>query len=588
MFILASTFKFLHYSIILIPKTNLMKKTLFIIAAILLYMAPLMAQQVGIEKSAEFDEPDYGWNKLLQLKNGNTLFFHSTKKDGIDIVVYNKQRKQIATRTLESRLWDAGKMRQSKIVGLYEINGEPVIFVVQADSKAPTLYRMRINGNNGAIVKEDELGNLPKTSIWKGYAMAFGNVDMPDIIVEKDPNSDCYVVIFFDGFSHETNKRIKVEHYDGAHKVLNTVFYDSPEGKYKYLRYIGAAVDGNKRVFITAYGYNGKADEDVSPKVIISKVNVGETKFSHSLINVSNDFNDTKSVMIYNKNTNKLQLMTLTTAKSDAASAMAFGHVDFLYYRKKSNPCIALLNYIDPETMQLLSTQPIKGAKIDAYGQLNIEKEYEFDGVPQNMVLNKDNTTTILMEELAHVRKSHSSGPGHISTNSYTTQLGPVGISELSDTGAELKGYTISKLQQAQGTLPILYMAGRSKGVFSYPLGASHKSNDNEFLSYDYINAPNGRYVIFNDLPRNTDKTEDDDSRKMVTSVSATNTMCYKLNDPKMDKFYLFGEPDGKKESTFCYIESSDYNRDVNTYATMIVERDGRSKSARIAWITFQ
>ena len=50
----------------------------------------------------------------------------------------------------------------------------------------------------------------------------------------------------------------------------------------------------------------------------------------------------------------------------------------------------------------------------------------------------------------------------------------------------------------------------------------------------------------------------------------------------------LFGEPDGKKASTFCYIESSDYNKDINTYATMIVERDGKDKSARIAWITFQ
>jgi len=572
-----------------------MKKTVSIIAALLLCFCSLMAQQVGIEKSAEFDEPDYGWNKLLQLKNGNTLFFHSTKKDGIDLVIYNKQRKQIATRTLESRLWDVGQMKRSKIVGLYEINGEPVIFIVQADDKSPTLFRMRLNGNTGAIVKEDKLGSLPKSSIWQGYAIAFGNVDMPDIIVEKDPNSDCYATIFFDGFSHETNKRIKVVHYDGTHKVLNTVFYDSPNGKYKYLRYIGSAVDGDKRVFIATYGFNGKADEDTNPAVITSRVNVGETKFTHTLINVSNDFNDTKSVMLYNKNTNKLQLMTLTMARMDAGSqvkdAMIFSNVNFNVKWKKSLSCIALLSYIDPETLNILSTQPLTGSKIEAYGKLNVDTEYEYDGVPQNMVLNKDNTTTILMEDIANVKKSHGHSPmigSHLANMTYTTELGPIGISELSDTGAELKGYAISKLQQAQGTLPILYMSGRYKGMFSYPQSMSHKSNNNEFLSYDYINAPNGRYVIFNDLPKNSDKEEEDDSRKMVTSVSATNTMCYKLNDPKMDKFYLFGEPDGKKASTFCYIESSDYNKDVNTYATMIIERDGRSKSARIAWITFQ
>ena len=70
--------------------------------------------------------------------------------------------------------------------------------------------------------------------------------------------------------------------------------------------------------------------------------------------------------------------------------------------------------------------------------------------------------------------------------------------------------------------------------------------------------------------------------------MSSTNTMCYRLNDPKMDKFYLFGEPGDHNNSTFCYIESSDYNTDLNTYATMIVERDGRDKVAKIAWVKFE
>ena len=53
-----------------------------------------LTAQYHVEKSAEFDEPDFGWNKLLQLKNGNTFYFHSTKKDGMEVTVYNKQRKK--------------------------------------------------------------------------------------------------------------------------------------------------------------------------------------------------------------------------------------------------------------------------------------------------------------------------------------------------------------------------------------------------------------------------------------------------------------------------------------------------------------
>ena len=45
----------------------------------------LSAEQFHVEKSVEFDEPEFGWNKLLQLKNGNTFYFHSTRKDGIEL-----------------------------------------------------------------------------------------------------------------------------------------------------------------------------------------------------------------------------------------------------------------------------------------------------------------------------------------------------------------------------------------------------------------------------------------------------------------------------------------------------------------------
>jgi hypothetical protein len=286
-----------------------MKKiTLF--AVFLLHICTLTAQQFHVEKSAEFDEPDFGWNKLLQLKNGNTFYFHSTRKDGIEVTVYDKQRKQTASQTLESNLWDVGKMKQSKIVGLHEINGQPVLFVVQGDDRQPTLYRMQINPNTGAKMGEAKLGALPKIGLLAGYKIAFGGADIPDIIVEKDPNSDCYAVIYFDGLAHDRKDRIKVVHYDGSNKVLTTALYDSPQGKYKSLRYIGASVDGAKRVFIATYGFNGNAKDDANPAVIVSKVNAGETKFTHSQIKVSKDFNDTKSVMLYNHSTNKVVLMT--------------------------------------------------------------------------------------------------------------------------------------------------------------------------------------------------------------------------------------------------------------------------------------
>jgi hypothetical protein len=296
-------------------------------------------------------------------------------------------------------------------------------------------------------------------------------------------------------------------------------------------------------------------------------MNVGDSSFAHNLLNFSEDFDKTQSVMRYNANNNQIQLLTLSFVKSK----------HHIMSSKTQNEYLTLLSYIDPETLALLNVKQVVGAKIDDYGRKNIDKDYEYSGMPQQMIINKDNTTTILSEEMQQVTVYSN----HM-THTYT-YLGPVGVSELSDTGAEVHGYAISKKQKADDVFPHLYISQRSKGIFT----PARKSNTDAFLSFDYINAPNGNYIVFNDLPGNADKDETDDNVKTVKSVSATNTMCYKLNEPKLDRFFLFGEPDGKRSSTFCYIESSDYNKDINTYATIIVERDGRSKAAKIAWIKF-
>jgi hypothetical protein len=549
-------------------------KKIFLWAIPMLLMSMLsFAQQFSVQKSPEFDEPEYGWNKLLQLKNGYTFFFHGSKKEGVELTVYNPQRRVAAKRELNSKLWDVDKIQQTTIRGLYEINGEAVLFVVQGDERQPTLYRMRLNGTTGMVVKEDELGRLPKMGMGAGYALSFGHVDMPDIIVEKDPESDNYAVIFFNSLAHDRSERIRVLHYGSDHKVLSDAFYDSPDGMFKYLTFIACAVDGNKRVFVTTYARSSNA-EDVASRVIVSSLNAGDTAFKHNLLEFSEDFKDTKAVMLYNHNDNKLQLLTLTYERTKKKMFSGTSHKTYL----------VLMSYIDPATLKLLSVKPFAGDKIQAYGKNNIDEDYEFTGMPQDMFINKDNTTTILFEQNLQVTEYN----GHVS-HTYTL-LGPVGVSEMNDTGAEMAGYAINKKQHASGVFPLLYLNQRAKGQF-FPTQAHimfKRGDNNEFLSYDYINAPGGHYVIFNDLPGNFEKDEDETKRKTMAIVSNSDAMCFKLNGGSIDKMYLFGEPDGKHSATFAYIESSDYNKDTHTYATLIVEKDGRDKAAKIAWVTFK
>ncbi|MCD6011026.1 MAG: hypothetical protein K0Q79_888 [Flavipsychrobacter sp.] len=545
-----------------------MKKILLALIAVLATIPALFGQQFKIEKSLPFEEPEYGWNRVIQLRNGNTFFFHTTKKEGINVVVYNKDRKVIGKRTLVSKKWDAEKMKTAQFKGFYEINGEPVIFVSQPDGREPVLYRMRLNPTTGFIAKEDEIGRMPKVSLFAGYAVAFGGVDPFDFFVEKDAESDHYAVITYNSLAPNTDERIKVQYYDATHKKIGEAYYRSPGGAFKYLQYLGAVVDGNKRMYVTSYAYNEARGGSATPKLIVSRLNVGDTSFTHSVLELTEEFEEAKAIMQYNRNNNKLQLLTLTLDKKKGG----FNGKTTSYYS-------VAINYIDPETLKLVLSKPVSGQKITAYGVEHIDKKFEYSGMPQHMIINKDKTTTILFEESSETTYR----------SLVRTQLGSIGISELSDFSTELRGYAISKRQQAEDAFPKLYIWRRSKGMFQFSQHIEIGDvNVNQYLSYDYVNSDKGRFVIFNDLPGNAEKGEEDEKRKIVARVSETNTICYKLNEGRMDKFYLFGDPTGKDASTFCDIACSDFNKETNTYATIIVERNGREKKAKVAWVTFE
>ena len=538
-----------------------MRKLLCIILSLTLCMPALFAQAPHIEKSEAFDEPDNGYNKLLQMKNGNTFFFHFQKREGIEIDVYNKERKVSATQDISSDLWDTKKMGRITVAGLYEINGEAVLFIVETEGRVPTLYRMRFNGTTGAKIKEEEIGSSSKSK-----AFAFIQ-ETNSIFVEKDPESDCYAVIFFNGYSKDPDDRIKLMHFDGNHQQIGFAYYDSPDENFKYLRFISAVVDGNKRVFISTYGAASLRGKE--GKVFISSLKAGDKAFVNKALNFTEDFKDTKSLMAYNRGTNSLQMLTMSFT---TASIGFFGGGTKAKY-------LSFMSYIDPESLDLKSVKPVMGQKIMEYSHSTLKTDLDYKGLPQNMIINKDNSTTILSEELTY--KIVTTRTGNSTTTQEWTYMGGIATNELNADGSEKSGYWIKKMQKADGIYPPLYISSRTKGRWT-----ALSTGNNSYYSYDYVNTDNNRYIIFNDNDQNFDKEEDEKKRKVVTKVNKLNTICYSLNGGGVNKSFLFGEAeDGKSNSVF--IDASDYDKSLNTYATIMVERDGRDRSAKIAWIKF-
>ena len=367
---------------------NFRKIVQVFLLAILSSTTTIIAQQFHVEKSEVFDEPGGGWNQILQLKNGNTFLLHMEDKGGIDVTVYDKSRKIAAQKNITGKLWDPADVVDK---WLYEINGEPVVFLNLQDHYQRTLVRIRLNPADGGMIKEEIVTSAGAA---KSSPVEFGFID-----VKKDLESDCYAVIAES--LRGVDGKIKVTHYDGDHKKISEADYKGVgPGSFRYTRYSSVLVDGNKSVYVVLSGFKEKPKYalEVPPrmvgdsKIVVAKLNAGEKVFTNKTVNLNVDFSDeVASQMLYNRKNNQIELRTKSLSES---KTKRFTGTTTRFY-------MSLIMYIDPETLNIINAKAVSGQMVNEYGIAHIDKDYEFTGVPNKMFINKDNTTSIIMEKTA-------------------------------------------------------------------------------------------------------------------------------------------------------------------------------------------
>ncbi len=561
-----------------------MKNLLLTLAATLNVICSF-SQVKNVEYSLPFEEPEKGWYKVMQLSNGNTFFFNFNNADGVEVTVYKPDRKIAGRKKLTSTVWDPKNLKNSTMEGIYEIAGQPVIFLQQLNDRVPELFRIQLNPENGAIVKQQKLGELPKYSMMAGYAMAFGGVDAEDFIVEKDPYSDAYAVVHYNSFSKESNKRIELVHYtveNGEHVEINRSYYDAQN--FKYTNYIGMTVNSDKAVHLAAYGYNTESSGGKDSRVIISRIKKGESAFTNVNLEFTDDFKETEGLMNYNPETGMIQMLTLTLLKSKGkANPLMSTTKSVSYY-------MALVTYIDPESLQIIKKALLPMDGIEAYVKSKNIGDDEFQGMPVNMILNNDNTSTILLEE-----KTESSNSRSATT---TVTLNRIGIVSLDNTGKDIEAYAIYKNQIAEGQpMENMYLAKRGKGMWSYrkKVGMTMYTpiDNRSFYSYDCINTTaNNTYIIYNDNPKNyingQFKTRPDKLGVVASTVSENAAVYRKIAHTQIESGYLYGGNPDKDQTAFCNIESSHFRKETGVYAALMVKRNKKEKKAYISWVTLE
>jgi hypothetical protein len=523
--------------------------------------ASLPAYALKYDLSTGFKEPTEGSLKVMLLKNGNTAMLNITPKDGIFIKLFDANKRPLTELTHESDLWESGKMKRADIKSVYEIDGNITVFIQHMLGKTPVLFRLVLDGQTGKMLKEEKIGELHKYSFGDGYAMAFG-VPPDNFYIEKDQYSDNYAVVHFMGFESDRNKRIQVVHYNNKHQEISRAYFSSPDDHFKYLNYVGMVVLGDKSVLVSAYGYNTSNSGGKDSRLIISKLDKGSVGFQHKLLEFTDDFKDTRAVLRYNPKSDVVVMLSITRLST---KQKFFGNTASTSY-------LPLITMIDPHSFSILKAAPLKTPKLDQIA-LGLQYKNGFQGLPQDIYVNSDNTYTVVMEEMMQQVVYTNNR-----VTSMSTYLGNAGVAQLDAEGNETAANLIPKAQMVKGMLyEEMYINHRKNS-------AQHTFAGNQYLSFAYAEGKNTGYIFINDYEKNSESIRKG-KVSMVYTVSGTDAFCYVLKNGDFQREYVFGNPSGEKDKRYAMFSVSDYKPEIHTYATIMIEKQGKEKVAKIAWL---
>lgn len=488
--------------------------------------------------SAPFPEPVDGDTRLAVLENGN-IFHYYLSPSSMQVKIYDKDGQTIINKNNTYTTYTQGKSlyRGAGLIDMFETNGD-IVVLYSINKGKRNLWRFVLDGTTGALKKADELGEVGEV---KGYGYVLEDLQTNYIYTDKDPVSDHYAVLLFDGYNIKSPAGIKVIVYNGQHEEVSSASLQGYED-IKDINYGGMELY-DKTVYLLTNRYVPKQKKLMNIPVTLSILRSGTHEFETKELAIQPSSIKSKHNIVYNPGLNTLFIVTTTETKSKIKHNLA-GGTTVKYYE-------TMLTQADPASLTIISSKPYTGEKAMMYARNVLKLKDGFNGIAPEVYGNKDKTITLMPESQYEVSTSRS-------TATYVDKIGLVTIDE---TGKE-KDAVVIPIRTVGRVTP-----GRA--------GA-------DYFEYRYVNADNASYIILNDLPENFKKAPGDKLHTMTT-ISDANTVVYKITDGNISESYLFGKPASKRATRFSMIGNSTFDERTNTYATIVV--NGEDKKARVAWV---
>ncbi|MBW7913406.1 MAG: hypothetical protein H3C54_06850 [Taibaiella sp.] len=532
---------------------------------LILLIVSLSVRANNSQLSEKIDIPQTGWDKVLQMSNGNTFLFHFEARKPIVVKVFNPERKEINSHRFIGELVDVVALENSELHGIYEINGEAVIFISQAITNRNTLVALRFNGENGKLVKEHQLVASPSFQRKNDFSLVKNNV------------TGGYAVFCMKNLVVNPNETLNLLIFDEKHNLVRDIPVTVKTKDYDYTQHVSTTIgdDGSIVVLLDCKKIVHYPDDN-DHYITVCYVAPGDSVFSNAMTKLPKQLGPLYGVYTYNEFSSKLNvfLVNATTVLRNHGlqTLREIVYTPFMLYYNKYN--LGDMKY-----------NPIQHARANKMLQEATDTMHHTEPVPMRVYTNGFGINTVISEE-------NFMGVKFSNGNTVASCIGNIVVTKLGEDGREIWSEILPKRQFLLNTLSVDELQLRGQKTYMFRRRDPISDWLYQFASFYSFTTPKGDcYVIYNDMRSNFDHALTDAPYPMSsytdnTHLTNASAICYKVTPRReSSKQYLL---DGINTSILpgsVMVESGDYNIKNNTYASLFVVMENGENMLKLGWV---
>lgn len=525
-----------------------MKKTI-IFCMLLCVRLTTQAQFTTIAEGADFKEPEQGFARILQFRNGNTMYLQFSMEGGIDIQLYDAGHKLLQQQTVTAAY---GKLERGSVDAVFETGGNATLLVSELADKAPVLHRLVINGNTAQLDKEEKLLELAKLNANQLRNALLANTGRLDFFIRNDPQTGHYAIVKIDPNATDKARQMEVVYYGTGHEELSRASFSSTANSYRDFGYWDMAVNGgDKLVLLGRASQEGSTDREL---VMATLVKGAQTLDVHPL-KFPKNLEAEGVIMKYDPVIAQYIIVATGVRKRERFTYLG----------------LAGSGAQQGDSARLVFPEKASEKSIELFGKKRV-----YEGVPQDLFINKDGSFSIVWEELEDMSVQRQNGMLKANTNT-----GNIAVVMFDNKGMETGNYLIPKKHYLPGVRMREFSHAGREGT-AQMIGAA-----DTYKSFAYVDGGSKQYILLNDLHENTEKVK---SGKVstISDVEHCDAFYYALGNEVMPARSTVLDAPGKANiyvNNIAMFSIAAYDKERNIYVTLKID-DSNRRVARLVWMT--